>query len=150
MDPLSITASTAALVGLIEISVNGVRKLVGLKDASPALQQVNNELADLRLIVGKIEDAYRQLLDSGLETPPDQEALSVAINRAKEIILGLEKIIAYDMLKVSGDNSLRVSSTSWVRNESRIKETRDRLRAAKSDISMAMRVNEMYVDHQRF
>ena len=143
MDPLSITASIAALIGLTDVAIIGVRKLVGLKKVSLVLQQVNNELADLRLLVGKVENIYRQSSDSGLETGPDQEALSVAIRRAKEIMLDLEKIIAYDLLKLSGDNKLRISRTSWLRNENRIRERRDKVRVAKQDISEAMRVDEM-------
>lgn len=147
MDPLSITASIAALIGLIDTTIRGVRLLTRLKDIPLLLQQLNNELADLGLIVGEIQDTYHLLLESGLETMSHQQVVFVAIDRAKEIVHDLEIIIAYDLQRVSRDNTPRMSRRSWIQNKNRIKELRDRLQVAKDDISRAMTVDKMYAIH---
>jgi hypothetical protein len=95
MDPLSITASTAALVALIDPVAKGVRKLARLKHAKPLLQQLNNELSDLQLVVAKVEDICRQAVMQNGDLASNQEVLSRAVDRAKDAILELDKVIEY-------------------------------------------------------
>ena len=144
MDPLSITASTAALIGLIDPAAKGVRKLVRLNHAGTLLQQLNNELSELRLIAGKIEDCCRQPLIQNCDLASDQEVLLRAIDRAKDAILELEKVIEYGLLTPSKGTTMKVDRLFWILRESEIRDKRDRLRDARDGLSLAMGLNGMY------
>ncbi len=150
MDPLSIIASTAALLGLIDQVVRGVRKLARIKQTSLLLQQLNNELSDLRLIVGKVEDICRQASFRNSDFVFDQEALSRAIDRAKNAILELKKVIEYSLPAPSEKISGRIDRLFRIRKESEIRDGRDRLRDAKWNLSTTIQLGQMYnIQHPR-
>ena len=144
MDPLSIIASTAALIGLIDQAVRGVRKLGRLKHVPSLLQQLNNELSDLRLVVGKVEDICRQALIQNSDLISDREVLSRMIDRAKNAILELEKVIEYGLPAPSEGTTVKIDRLFWIRKESEIRDSRDRLRDAKWGLSIAIGLDQMY------
>lgn len=137
MDPLSIAASTASLVGLIGPVANAVRKL------EPLLQQLNNDLSDLRLLVGKLDHICRQASIQNCDLASDQEVLSRAINRAKDAILELDMMIEYGLLAPSEGSTINIDRLFWIRKESEIRDKRDRLRDARCGLSLAMGLNGM-------
>ena len=144
MDPLSIAASTAALVGLVDQAVRGVQKLARLKHAAPLLQQLNNELSDLRIIVCKVEDICRQGMIQNPGLVSDREILSRAIDQAKNAILELEMVIEYGLLSRSEAPSVKIDTFFWMRKESELRDRRDRLRDAKRNLSIVIGLDQMY------
>lgn len=143
MDPLSVAASTVTLVGVMDPVIKGVRKLARLKHAEPVLQQLNNELSDFRLVVGKVEDKCRQALIENGDLASDQEVLSRAIDRAKDAILELEQVIVYGLLAPSDGTTIKIDRLFWIRKESEVREKRNRLRDARLGLSLAIGLEGM-------
>ncbi|KAL9115558.1 MAG: hypothetical protein Q9187_007287 [Circinaria calcarea] len=143
MDPLSISASTAALAGFIGPVAKGVRRLARLKHAKPLPQQLHNKLSDLQFVVGKLDDICRQALIKNCDLAPDREVLSRAIDRTKDAILELDKMIEYGLLAPSEGTTVKIDQLFWILKESEIRDKRDRLRDAKWDPSLAMGLDMM-------
>lgn len=143
MEPLSVAASLATLVGATDTVVKGVRKLLALKNAPQSLQQLNIELTDFRLVIATVEDSYRQQ-ESLLDAPScNQELVAGVIHRAKDAVLALEEIIAYGLLKIPDHKNLKIDYTVWLRTERKVRELRKCLRQTKVDILVALEIDEM-------
>lgn len=143
MDALSIAASLAALIGVVDNVAKGCRKLLALKHAPQILQQLNDELSDFQFVIATVEDVCRE--QEALETGRcfSQELLSAAIHRAKDAILDLEKMEAYGLLKTPDHRNPKIDFKFWIRNESKLREMRERLRHAKVDILVAFNADDM-------
>lgn len=115
-----------------------MRKLARYKHATLLLQQLNNELSDLRLIVGKIEDVCQQASNQSSGLVSDKEALSRAIDGGKKTILGLESLITYGLLMPSEGADSKIDRLFWIRKESELRDKVSELRNAKSNISLAI------------
>lgn len=143
MDPLSIIASTITIVGLVDKVVRKVRKIARLKHVVSLLQQLDYELSDLRLVVRKVEDICWQALTQNSDSVSDQEILSKAIDRAKNAILELEKVIEYGLLAPAEGTTIKINRLFWIRKESEVRDSRDRLRDAKWGLSIAIGLDQM-------
>lgn len=143
MDPLSVAASLVALIGAVDSVAEKCRRLLALKHAPQVLQQLNNELSDFHLGIATVEDIIRQQEALQDEASFNQELLFVAILRAKDSILDLEKMVVYGLLKTPDQQNPKIDYKFWVRKEGKVREMRERVRHAKMDILVAFNVDDM-------
>lgn len=148
-DPLSITASIAALLQLVDSVAKGVRKFARYKSASLFLQQLNNELSDLRLVIGRIDDVCLQASNEISASAFNRESLYRAIHGGKKTILGLERVISGGLLMPSDGADSKIDRLFWMRKESELRDMLNDLRFAKLSISLAIGVDIMYVFPKR-
>ncbi|MCJ1310363.1 hypothetical protein MMC25_004027 [Agyrium rufum] len=143
MDPLSITASAAALTALVQSAAKGIRFLFRPNEASTILLQVNNELADLHLLIGKIEYLCYFISESHSYSLSNEGNIHTLLERAKAVMLELEQLIAYKLTKGSSGDTPDVNRIAWLKEEENFKQLLQRLRAVKQDIAFAISVNQM-------
>ncbi|KAG8529152.1 uncharacterized protein KY384_005787 [Bacidia gigantensis] len=127
MDPLSVTASILAILGAGGKIGKGLKKVVHLKDAPDALLALNNEVADLKLVVADIDDHLRALEEVSDSAPP--KSVTSALEKVKSTTLELERYIAYDLTTVDGKTKdLRVDRSKWMRAEVVLSNLREAIR----------------------
>lgn len=143
MDPLSISASLATLLSFADTVSKGLGKFLALKHAPQVLQRLNDELSDFHFAIAAIEDVYRQQEALPNEQYSNQRFLSEAIRRAKEAILDLEKMVTYGLLKAPNRKDPKIDKTFWLRNEGKVREMRQLLQHTKTDILIALKLDEM-------
>ena len=137
--PLSIIASVVTVIGTAE----GVSKTLStfrrIKNAPNELLALINEVSDLTLILGGVERCFT---DDGRRPRLSQQhlqTLSTAINRAKDELLELDKLVQYRLVKPdSVPNKIKVSRYEWTRAKPTIERFRQSLRDNRLNIVTIM------------
>ncbi|MCJ1292094.1 hypothetical protein MMC34_003644 [Xylographa carneopallida] len=131
MDPLSIIASTVAILQAGGAAGEGLRKLTSLKDAPAILIQLNSDATDLVLVIRAVADLPSAILE--------KETIGTALQRAKSFVLELEECIAYCLTSASSTSSvIKIRRRKWFFiAENKIRELRSSLRDAKLDLITA-------------
>ena len=132
MDPLSLTASILAVLGAGSTLMKSLDRALQLKRAPDTLLQLNNEVADLQILVRAVDEIWRQ--DGASITVAQQEVVSKALDRARVAVLELEKLIAYILTRET-DGGPTVYRLAWAYAHGRIKRTKDKLRTARNDLN---------------
>ncbi|MCJ1380187.1 hypothetical protein MMC17_003290 [Xylographa soralifera] len=131
MDPLAIIASTIAILQAGGAVGVGLRKLISLKDAPAIVLQLNNDAADLELVIRAV---------AGLpSTIREKKIVCAAVQRAKAAVLEFEECVAYCLTSASSTSSvIKVRRRKWVSAaEDKIRELRLSLRETKLDLITA-------------
>ena len=137
MDPLSVTASIIALVGAAGDIGKGLKKVLRLRHAPDILLALNNEVVDLQCVIQDIDDVLRQ--HSEIINRPIYPSLYRGLTRAKETLLELDSLIAYQMTTVHGtDSHLRLDRSTWLRAEPHVQRLKDQIRSDRVDLSAAL------------
>ena len=138
MDPLSIIASTVAILQAGGAAGEGLRKLTSLKDAPAILIQLNSDATDLVLVIRAVADLPSAILE--------KETIGTALQRAKSFVLELEECIAYCLTSASSTSSvIKIRRRKWFFiAENKIRELRSSLRDAKLDLITATGVVNVY------
>lgn len=143
MDPLSITAAIIALIGAGGKVGTGLRKLVELRNAPDSLLQLNNEVADLKLIVQAIDT-------NTLDSPADDSGAAAqyqlthnALERVKEVALELEVLIENTLTKVTDDGT-KFDKVAWLRQAKKVQGLKEKIRNAKTDLRTASSIASLY------
>ena len=135
MDPISLTASIIAILGAGGTIANGFAKIRKLKNAPNVLMQLNNEVTDIHLVICSVDEIARQWTHHPSTSDRQREAVCVTLRRAKDSVLELESLIAYVLTKET-DRGTRISRQAWARNLDRMKDTKERIRAAREDLNV--------------
>ena len=133
MDPLSIIASIIAILSTGGVIANGLGKIRSLKDAPAILLQLHNEVSDLNVLVRAVDDLYRRPGPTHASRA-DETLVCSALERGRDAILELEKLIEYTLTKETRLGS-QVNRTAWIGSLSKLKETRITLRAARDELT---------------
>ncbi|MCJ1230361.1 Ankyrin-2 [Toensbergia leucococca] len=125
MDPLSLTASIIAIVGVSAQSVKVLRRLISLGDAPLLASALNNELSDLRLNVLAVQELFTKH-SSGSEDPAlDQNAIIsvvACLKRANTLVVELDCLLSPLLVLLSRpDNAMPKKWIAWMKVESRLK-----------------------------
>ncbi|MCJ1421766.1 hypothetical protein MMC32_008133 [Xylographa parallela] len=131
MDPLSIIASTIAILQAGGAVGGGLKKLISLKDAPAILLNLNHDAADLELVIRAVGDLPSTILE--------KEIVHAALERAKYAVLELEECVAYCLTSASSTfSAIKVRRRKWFSTaEDKIRELRLKLRDAKIDLITA-------------
>ncbi|KAL9117116.1 MAG: hypothetical protein Q9187_006351 [Circinaria calcarea] len=138
-DPLSFTAGIIAVIGAADGIVKTLAKVRSMKNAPDELLALTNEVSDLRIILGDIDNYFSQSTNRA-QTPQEQlEHMSVLINRAKERILELDQLIQYKLVKPeSVSDQIKVSRQQWARAKDVIEKFRQSLRDMRLNLMAQM------------
>ena len=143
-DPLSIVASVIAVVGAIEGVSKTLAKIRTLRNAPSELQALVNEVSDLRIIVGDVEN-YTSRNTNQLQAPHDQlKNMSILVARAKDCILELDMLIHSRLLRPGAqerkEKAIKVSRREWAQARGTIERFRQTLRDIRLNIATEMLV----------
>lgn len=142
MEPLSIASSVIA-IGQAGDRITGLLISVGTWiDAPDEVDVLINELADVKLVLSLVQDFERHLRTSD-SSPSAEDAVSLAklLDGCKTIVLDLEKLVAYDLVRdcrFDEAGRRKVHSTRWVAKRNKVMSLRRRLRDQKGLIQLAL------------
>ena len=143
-DPLSITASIIAVVGAAEGVTKIAGKLKDIQNAPAELLALLNEVADLTLVLRNVQIFIRSQYSHGHGPPIPQEQfqhISGLVDRAKDKVLQLEKLIQYKLVKPdSTSNNIKVSRQEWTKAKKTIKDFQQNLRDIRLNITTHLTV----------
>ena len=137
MDPLSLTASLLAILGAGGAVAKGLDKIRRLKDTPSVLLQLNNEIADLHLLIHAVDEIFHEHTDS-IKSSQHQIIYSI-LCRAKEALLELEELISYRWTKET-DQGLEINRTAWVRAQTKVTEMTGKIRNVRTNLNGAWTV----------
>ena len=127
-----MTASIIALFQAGGTVSKGLKKIANLRNAPDILLALNNEVADLHVLLGNIDDVLRHHREIiGLEPIV---SLCRALDRAKRTLLELENVLAYKLTSIrckDGESHQVLDRSSWLRLESRVQRLKDEIREDK-------------------
>ena len=132
MDPLSLTASIIAVLGAGGTISKGLWKIHQAKRAPDILLQLNNEITDLNVLVLAVDEEFRRCSD--LVPVTQQEVIYKSLQRAKNIVLELQTLIEYVLTRET-DAGSEVARLAWIRSADKLKEMKDAVRRARSDLN---------------
>ena len=149
MDPLSLTASIIAILG-VSGQVGGViRKLASVRGAPDILRALNNEITDLRLVVTSIQDAFQRQRTTTL--PPSvtgsgyHASITSSLQQALDKVHELEAL--YHRLRPITPNAsglLKLSPVRWAREQSKVLQLRDDLKIVRLQLLGALETLALY------
>ena len=142
MDPLSITASILAIVGAGGTIGKILKKTLAARRLPEILLQLNNEVTDLQYVVQDVDDVLRlhaRTIEEDQGLLPSSASLTSALEHAKQSLLALESLIAYNLTTVdSRDGTIKINRISWLRVESKMKDLIENIRTDRIRLSSAL------------
>ncbi|MCJ1389992.1 hypothetical protein MMC18_002850 [Xylographa bjoerkii] len=133
MDPLSIIASTIAIIQAGGAVYEALHKLSSLKNAPKIIIQLNNEVAELQLLINAIAALP--------ETIIRKEVVCAAIRKARGAVLALEKLIVYELTKASNrSGAVKIDRLKWLGAENKIRISMSNIHKARLDLFTAVTV----------
>ena len=150
MDPLSLTAGIIAIIGASGEAAKVVRRIASLKGAPDVILALNNEIADLGLLVSAIEHAYQNQQNGGVPLPgnrihsADVEASIVSsLKQVNDRVLELQAFHTRLIRSTPGSSSSTVTSLNksvWLVEQKRVKRLQDDFRSARLKLVTALGV----------
>ena len=149
MDPLSLTASIIAVVGVGGEVVKAVRKFASLKGAPDLILALNNEISDLYLVILAVRDIFvwqrASTLPSTTNVTTDNTVLSTLV-QANEKVLELRALyqrLTTQTTRLSDINTL--NKASWLREQKNVKKMQEDLRTVRLKLSATLGILNSYV-----
>ena len=140
MDPLSIAASSIAVLGAVTSTGKGIGKLVSLRDAPVELQALSNEAEAFRSLLVIVQSSIRHIQGSDAYEEFG-EALCDLLSNAKRAALDLQSKIEYELksgIEIDKNGLPKVSRTAWLGSSGEIEKLRQRINTARSDLSTGL------------
>lgn len=136
MDPLSITASIIAIVGLANQCATRLRVL---GQASTEVILLVNEISDLNTLLTQLivlNHQTEQLEKSAAEG--SRIALKSLLNRAEEQLLALHKLVQNDLTRSTSGKSTKANRLGWVRNKDHVIQLQQSIRSTRLNLAIAL------------
>ena len=136
MDPLSITASVLTLLAAANKVAKGLDKLASIKGAPAAILALNNEVSDLRLVLGEAEPLLQKYGQATHSSIGGDTSLKSSIDRAKVRLVDLESIIANRLMTRMGTKN----KLGWLYEQDKVQRAMSDVRAAKENVNTMLGV----------
>lgn len=147
MDPLSITASSIAILGALTSTSKGIGKLVSLRKAPAELQALSNEVEAFRSLLVIVQSSIRQAQES--ETYQEYvEALFQMLDDAQKAALELQSKVEYQLkrgVEVDKNGFPKVSRASWLKSAKDIEQLRAKIRDARSNLAVGLQALSLHI-----
>ena len=148
MDPLSITVSIIAIIGVGGQTAKTIKKLASIKGAPDSILALNNEISDIRLIIIAIQDVFEKQRTTGKPFPGyraseanvDASVIS-ALEQANKKVLELEALHNRLIPLSSGLSGLATTDRiTWLREQKKLKHMQEDLRTTRLKLATALGV----------
>ena len=137
MDPLSITAGVIAVVGAAQdAGKSSLKFLRTVKNAPGELQDLIHEVDQIEAVLEDVKDAVESSQRSS-------RALNLLLERAKEKLVELDKLIHYELVKPK--EVVRVDRVAWATHQKHVVRLREELRNIRHDITAVLAAGSLYV-----
>ncbi|MCJ1237599.1 hypothetical protein MMC14_005586 [Varicellaria rhodocarpa] len=145
MDPLSLTASIISIVGIGGQAAKAVRKIASLKGAPDIVLSLNNEIADLHLVVLAIQDVFQKQQTSGKALPSHRQneihinaSITSSLNEANETAVQLNTLYRRLSTSAAGSSSTTLNKVAWLREQKRVRQVQEDLRNVRLKLGAAL------------
>ena len=153
MDPLSLTASIVAVLGVVNQVAKGTAKLASLRGAPEAVLGLHNEAAHLQMIILAIQDVFEKQKASGVSRSDQRVAPSnvdsSVINSLDQANVTLSNLYALcKRLKISTPESIKAVTferVTWVKEQKKVKKIRKDLKKVTIQLMTALGALNAYV-----
>lgn len=136
MDPLSLTASIVAVIGAADTMGKGLRRIVALKDVPDIILALNNEVAELRVLLQEIDSLLFGRHQSTASRQYLHSSLLPNVLRAKDKLRALESLLEHRLKKTDGG----IDKIAWLRVEDKVRRIQKELRETRLNINTALSV----------
>ena len=126
MEPLSVTASIVAVLGVARRLSKGVGLLKAAKGAPESLD-------DLLLHLSSIEEVLQAIQDVSTEPSTVSAGLTRVLDRTKEKFVEMESLIQYTLIE-AGESS-KVDRWQWLRKRDEVERLQRQLDALRNDLT---------------
>ena len=135
-DPLSITASIIAILGVTDRVGKALAKIKIANDSPDEILALINEVSDFKVVLYDTERHFRNSAQTSDAATADLYShLSDLINRAKKPLLQLEQMTEYQFKKPeTHDGHFKVSRIEWLRAKLVVGRLRQTLRDTRQNI----------------
>ncbi|KAI9870962.1 MAG: hypothetical protein M1830_002402 [Pleopsidium flavum] len=134
MDPLSIAASTIAIVGAAATLFKRREKLKQLRGATEEVCASINEVCVFRVVLQEFS-GYVDVDQERLDLPLG--SLTELLQRGRGTLLRLDAIVHYRLLKIpKGPGEIRISHRNWLRNNTTITKFQQEVRDIKLNLAL--------------
>lgn len=137
MDPLSITASIIAVIGLGGKTVASLAKLRAIVHAKEELSALINEISDLQAVLTTLSHITAEEENDHVHLGP-KKALASHVQRAKDKILELEELIAYELTKIGRDGNIEAARHAWLRKRHVVFRLQDELKTIRWNLATSL------------
>jgi hypothetical protein len=147
MDPLSITASSIAILGMITGTGRGISKLVSLRDAPIELQALYNEAEAFRSLLVMVQSSLHHIQGSKVYKEYG-ESICNLLEEAKDSVLELESFIEYQLrrgIDMDHNGLPKVSRMMWMRSAGKIEDLRVRIRNCRDNLSVGLQAVNLHI-----
>lgn len=137
MDPLSITASTIAVVTLVAKVVQGLKGTKILHNAPADFAALVNEVFDLQVVLNEFNSS---LLDQSGDFDQSRiEDMHRILQNSKDALLELNILVHYRLLRsYNEDGGIKVSRLAWLKNKNGINSLRMKLRNERNNLTFCL------------
>ena len=136
-DGLSLAASIFAVLGAADGLSRVLSQIRHLRHAPNELFALMNEVSDLRIVLGDIQAYVLQNEGNPQLSKSHVQHLVIFADRAKEIVLELDELIQYRLIKPQ-HQPIKLAKREWLKTATRIEKLRHRLRDSKLNIATQM------------
>jgi ABC-type transporter Mla subunit MlaD len=135
MDPLSLTASIVAVLGVAGTLVNTVLKIAALQNAPKDISRLAAELDNLRRILAGIVDALREnpALDHDISS-----SCSTTTELAKDDLEQLRNLLNLCIRAKPGIDEVQLDWIAYARSRSKIDTIRQALHSRRLDLTLCL------------
>ena len=142
MDPLSLTASIIAVIGVGTRTAKMLSKLSTSKNARPLAMALHNEVSDLQLNVLNVQELLQRSEKYSSQEARDPAipgitaSVSACLTKINQLALELEELLRplLPTTSVSGSTSAKILSY-WIRKETRLNMLKQDLRNARIELN---------------
>lgn len=143
MDPLSCTASILTIIGTAGVVGNGLKKIIALRHAPGILLALNNEVADLYILVQTVDQLIRRHSEATHAGPVGN--LCRALQTAEITLFELEDMLRGRLTIKDVDGKPRLDRTAWLRSSTKVAKIKDQIRADRINLTSALSLLTTYI-----
>ena len=155
MDPLSLTASIIAVVGVGGQAAGAIRRIAAIAGSSDIVLALNNEITDLHRVVSAIQDALERqqstVLPLSISETGYHQSVTTSLQQALDKTTELEAL--YSRLKPDPSNACSPRSSgkfrklAWLREQSNIRQMLDDLKSVRLKLAGALGILNLYAKY---
>lgn len=143
MDPLSVTTGILAITGLAASTCAGIAELRALCKSLPGrLHAVNNEVADLELVLSQIALVLQKR--SNLPDRKQFDAIPHLLRQARTKLVELDGVVQH-LTAVSRNSKVPLlAASAWRKEQPRLQALQDDIRTIKSSLNIMLGTSNSY------